>query len=302
MLGVGIDSGASRLADFGFRLPAPALRGLVSTYYWLEAGAEPVAELLHPEWTNVRFGLRGDWRWQQVRGQMFRPDRVCVFGPSNCAASIMGSPGALVLGFGLLPLGWARLVGGPASQLANRFCALQAIWGPAADRLMRELSAAAGPDEWAAILDDELLARLENAPPPPRLLADAHRLLGASEIDTVERFAAELGVSERTLERSCGPWFGFGPKTLLRRLRFLRVLDAMLQLPEGHSVGTVLGEHFVDQSHFVREFHAFMGMTPTAYMAMPRVVMRRAMHERARLLGHSMQVLHTPGDADLAAI
>ncbi len=302
MLGVGIETVSPRLADFGFRLPAPPLRQLVSTYYWLQSGAEPIEELLHPEWTNVRFALRGEWQWQQVRGPSLHPEKVSIFGPSNCAASIMGAADALVLGFGLLPLGWARLVGGPASQLANAVCPLNAIWGPAAERLMSELRAAAGPDEWAAILDDELLARLQHAPPPPRLLIEAYRLLGSGEIDTVERFAAELGISERTLERSCGPWFGFGPKTLLRRLRFLRVLDAMVQLPEGQSVGSILGEHYADQSHFVHEFHAFMGMTPTAYLALPRVVMRRAMAERARLLGHSMQVLHVPDEGEPALL
>lgn len=282
------------LADFGFRLPAPELRSLVSTYYWLEAGAAPVEEVLHPEWTNLRFALRGEWTWQQVRGQPLQPEAISIFGPSNCAALVRGSAGALVLGAGLLPLGWARLVGGPASRLANEVCPLRSVWGAAADRLGDSLRALDDPDEWVKLLDAELLARLREAPPSPPLLIDAHRLLGTGKIDTVARFAEQLGVSERTLERLCGPWFGFGPKTLLRRQRFLRALDALLQLPDGQPISSCLDEHFVDQSHFVREFHAFMDMTPSAYLAMPRVVMRRAMAQRAKLLGHSMQVLHVP--------
>lgn len=282
------------LANFGFRLPDPALQPLVSTYYWLEAGDTPVEELLHPEWTNVRYGLAGQWTWQQVRGPEHRPQGVSIFGPSNVAARIAGPPGALVLGFGLLPLGWARLVGGPASRLANALVPLQSLWGDGQDRLLAALQAASGPDQWAALLDAELLARLRTAPAAPPLLVAAHRLLGTGGIDTVDNFAFQLGVSTRTLERLCGPWFGFGPKTLLRRQRFLRGLDALVRLPAGAPIAAALGVHFVDQSHFVREFRAFMGTTPSAYLASPRVVMRRAMAERAALVGHSMQVLHVP--------
>lgn len=284
----------SALANIGFHKPAAALEGLVSTYYWLEAGPAPVEELLHPEWTNVRFGLRGEWFWQQVRGTALRPAEASIFGPSDRGARVRCSANALVLGYGLLPLGFARLVGGSASRLANGVMSMNDLWGEGQERLLQDLRAAADPGEWAALLDAELLARLERAPPPPRLLIEAHRLLASGMIDTVESFAGQLGVSERTLERLCGPWLGFGPKTLLRRQRLLRVLDALVQLPPGEPIGSLLSLDFADQSHFVREFHAFMGMSPTAYLAMPRVVMRRAMMQRTAMLGHSMQVLHTP--------
>lgn len=283
-----------QLADMGFRQPAAALRPLVSAYYWLAARDGPVDEYLHPEWTNVRIALAGQWRWQQVSKAAHFPTGMTIFGPSSCAARISAERGAAVLGFGLLPLGLARLVGVPAGGLANGFAPLADVWGPDADAMGAALRATADPDEWARILDAVLLERLAMAPPAHPLVALGHRALAEGRIDTVEAFAVQLGVSVRTLERLSARLFGFGPKSLLRRQRFLRTLDAVQKAPPGAVLAEHLGLDYADQSHFVREFRAFMGMTPSEYLRLPRVVMRRAAAAREQLMGETMQVLQVP--------
>lgn len=281
-------------AKLGFRMPAEALRPLVSAYYWLLAEDGPVDEVLHPEWTNVRLELVGRWGWQQIGKPPQAPRGFLVFGPSNCAARITGPKNGLVLGFGLLPLGLARLLGAPAARLANRYEPLDNFWGDAATQLGDALGETRDPDEWARILDAALLARLAEAPPGHPLTAVAHRVLAEGAIDTVGHFAEQLGVSQRTLERLCGPVFGFGPKALLRRQRFLRTLDTVQKAPPGADLSDHLGVQYFDQSHFVREFKAFMGMTPRDYLKLPRIIMQRAAIERERLIGDTMQVLQVP--------
>ena len=44
------------------------------------------------------------------------------------------------------------------------------------------------------------------------------------EIADVEALSEAVGTGRRTLERLCGRYFGFPPKLLLRRQRFLRSL------------------------------------------------------------------------------
>jgi AraC-like DNA-binding protein len=190
-------------------------------------------------------------------------------------------------------MGWVRLVQAPAHLFANRLSPLSEIWGDRADRLRAALAEDADDTQRVRRLDALLLGLLAAAPPPEPHLAAIHRALVSGDITTVSAFAAEVGVTQRTLERLCPKLFGFAPKPLLRRQRFLRTLDRVVHNP-GRTLTELLEVSYADQSHFVREFRAFMGLTPTAYFAEPRTMMRLAGAERERVLGQTMQGLHQP--------
>lgn len=279
-----------------FFLPASALRPLVTSYYALETGDMAVDDHLHPEWGNIRFGLTGRWTWSMEDGAADTDvtGDATLFGPTSRAARITAGRGTILWGIGLLPLGWAHLVGLPASVHANRAGPLSAVWGKAAIALLDGLRADDGDAARVARLDAVLLARLQASPTPvDPILVRIHAALVAGDIATVASFAAEVGVSQRTLERLCPRHFGFTPKPLLRRQRFLRTLDAMERTP-GRTLIERLDADYFDQAHFVREFHAFMGLAPTAYFARPRALMRLAAEERRKLLGQALQGLHAP--------
>ncbi len=275
-----------------FHLPDPGLRDCISAYYSLEVGDEAIDDRLHPEWANIRFALRGDWTWSLAGGLDPSP-AATLFGPTGKSARITGSPRALLFGIGLLPMGWARLVQAPAKLFANRAVSLSEMWGDKADRLHRALAGDPDDEDRVHRLDQLLLGLLAQSPPPEPHLAAIHRTLVSGDIATVSAFAAEVGVTQRTLERLCPKLFGFAPKPLLRRQRFLRGLDRVVHNPD-RTLTELLEDGYADQSHFVREFRAFMGLTPTAYFAEPRTMMRLAGAERERVVGQTMQGLHRP--------
>jgi AraC-like DNA-binding protein len=281
-----------QLPKMEFRLPAEPLRALVSSYYWFDTGSFAIDDMIHPEWTNIRFTLRGNWTVQRLGGPLWEFNDCAVFGPSSRGAQVKSVPQSGLLGLGLLPLGWAQLMGGHARRLADEALELEREWADA-QALHEAVRAADGMDAWAAILDAALLLRLREAPEPPAMLARALDVLVNGEISDVEGFAGDVGVSVRTLERLCSSWFGFGPKSLLRRQRFLRSLDVMMRTPD-QPLGKAFHTGYADQSHFIREFRAFMGMAPGQYLSQPRVMMQRAAMARQALLGQSLQGLQGP--------
>nr|WP_237392526.1 helix-turn-helix domain-containing protein [Aurantiacibacter rhizosphaerae] len=99
-----------------------------------------------------------------------------------------------------------------------------------------------------------------------------HEALRDPSVGDVETLSERVGISRRTLERLASRFFGFPPKTLLRRQRFLRSLGKFTIEP-GRSWSASLDGHYVDQAHFVREFRAFMEMTPSEYAQMPHPVL-----------------------------
>ncbi|WP_416909030.1 MAG: helix-turn-helix domain-containing protein [Polymorphobacter sp.] len=280
------------LPQMQFRLPAEPLRALVSSYYWFDTGSFAIDDMIHPEWTNIRFTLTGRWTVQRLGGPLWAFEDAAVFGPSSRGAQVISTPHSALLGLGLLPLGWARLMGGPARRLADQAVPLEREWADAG-ALRAAVLAADGIDDWAAILDAALMRRLVEAPEPPPMLARALDVLVNGEISDVAHYAGAVGVSVRTLERLCSSWFGFGPKSLLRRQRFLRSLDVMMRMPDV-PLGQAYHPGYVDQSHFIHEFKMFMGMAPGRYLAQPRVMMQRAALARQALLGQSLQGLQPP--------
>ncbi|NQE62098.1 helix-turn-helix domain-containing protein [Caulobacter sp. RHG1] len=273
-----------------FLLPAASLRRFITAYYWVDVPAPcgPVEDLLHPEWANIRFTLSGRWS-TRIGGVEYDPaPAAAVFGPTSKAGIVRGQAGT-VLGVGLLPLGWARFGGGAASRLADRVAPLDALLGPRAGETLDALRQARDDRAQADVLD-ALFTSLDDAGPAlePILLNAHQRLL---TLDTVEAMAAALDISTRHLTRLSLRMFGFTPKLLIRRQRFLRTLQTLRERPDA-PLGELIDEGYFDQSHFVRDFKLFMGMSPSRYFALPHAMLGPAARERLAALGAAYQGLH----------
>ncbi|MBA3898339.1 MAG: helix-turn-helix domain-containing protein [Sphingomonadaceae bacterium] len=279
---------ASAPPTVGFRLPHPELRPYVTSYYFADS-AGPLHDNLHPEWGNVRFVLRGDWRIEKA--QRMTPAPVsALYGPTDRTARFTTATGAL-LGIGLTPLGWVRMIRSDASRLANAMVPLGNNLGGAGDELARALAIDTDAQSRADMLNATLLARLATAPVDDAGVIAVQDALLDDTIADVRGLALRVAFAERTLHRLCLRAFGFGPKRLLRRQRFLRTLSKIRDRLDRPLIG-LLYDGYCDQAHFRRDFQSCMGMSPTAYFGSPREVMRRAAQERARVVGAPLQGLH----------
>ncbi len=287
-------------ATVSFHLPAPALRHAVSTYYILRvAGAEDVEDIVHPEWANVRLVLSGQWQARFIGQAAQAVPPAAMSGVLERGAVVRGTPGILI-GAGLLPQGWVELTDQPASAFANRLRPLSDALGSGADDLLPALRAAAADGDALAILDrfftDKLTGRRRRRPQAAEIVRDIHAALVDVETSSVEDWADQVGVVPRQLERLCQRYLGLRPSRLLRRQRFLRTLAAIREVKAGGWSG-LIDDHYVDQSHFIRDFQFFLGMSPSAYFARPQPFMREAGDRRKALLGSPVQGLHAPAAA-----
>jgi AraC-like DNA-binding protein len=280
-----------------FHLPAPDLRPLITSYYAVDIWRGPLTDYMHPEWGNMRFFLSGAWGLGEPGP--WRAPAASLFGPTD-RTIVLHAPEGSVIGVGMTPLGWAQLIRRDAEALANRGLALGDALGEPGAGLLEALCAAPDDAGRTALLDEALLLRLADAPPADEAAVRLGQALVSLDLRDTAAFADAVGVSTRTLDRLCRRTFGFAPKRLLRRQRFLRTLDAIgdrLDRP----LGEMLDHGYHDQAHFIREFKSYMGMTPSAYYASPREVLRRAAKLRTETIGASMQGLHgaaeSPGDA-----
>ena len=282
-----------------FFMPSPALAPYVSTYYLTEVvigEGQVIEDWLHPEWANLRFWNTSECRAGIGSEALRQAPRMIATGPTCHSAHFVLGAGR-VWGIGLLPLGWARLVDGAARDHADRFGDGQsepafADLAPLADLIFADEPDPAGE---ARRIDAHLLGLLERRPPAAEesRIRAAHAALLDLDIASVGELAERLGISSRSLERLSARAFGFAPKLLLRRQRFLRSLAQFMLDPSLSWIRT-LDWHYVDQAHFVRDFKRFMGMSPSAYGALDHPVMRAAASARAAAAGEAVQALHRP--------
>ena len=284
--------------------PPEELRRYFTSFYHAEiipAEGTLAIDLLQPEWANLRF-FSGALPLAEARdGTRVMGTQFSATGPSSQAVRF--SVGRTRLwGIGLMPLGWAQFVRADAAAAANTVAdgnlhPAFSIFRPLAEQLFAPGSTVEDDAAHIAALFLPLLD--EPLPDEERILA-IHEALVDPEIDTVGALVERVGGSPRTVERVCRRAFGFAPKLLLRRQRFMRSLAQFMLDPSMRWSGAMDG-HYYDQAQFVRDFRQFMGMTPRAYAALDKPVLTAVMRERARLAGAAAQTLDGPEGVALSA-
>ncbi|HWW56869.1 MAG TPA: helix-turn-helix domain-containing protein [Sphingopyxis sp.] len=286
---------SARIATRFFPLSA-ALRPYASTIYLTEVavpGDARVEDYLHPEWANMRF-IEGEAPLAAIGGgPVAVAPRFVVTGPTS-QASYFAAGNMRAWGIGILPVGWAKFVPLSAEELADRSCdggahPAFARFAPLADALRR----ANDVDVAAALIDGHFCALLADAPPDDPAILSAHGALVDEELASVADLSARLGLSERSIERLSRRAFGFSPKLLLRRQRFLRSLARFMLDPSMAWIDT-MDHHYYDQAQFTRDFRRFMGMGPREYAARPKPILGAAAVARAAAAGAAVQGLHKP--------
>ena len=283
-----------------FFMPSPPLAPYITTYYLVEArlpgGGGMVEDWLHPEWGNLRISGGGQWQAAIGAAPLTDGPRMIASGPTSlCAHFTMGH--GRCWGIGLLPAGWARFIDAPADAHSDSFCDafstkdFAALTGLAACVDANRPDAAAEAARFDAYLCDLLGQRPQS--PAEQRIQQAHAMLMNKDVATVGEMSEQLAMSPRSLERLSLRAFGFAPKLLLRRQRFLRSLAQFMLDPSLAWIRT-LDCHYVDQAHFVRDFKRFMTMSPSAYAALDHPVLRAAARARAAATGQAVQVLHRP--------
>ncbi len=278
--------------------PAPAdLAGCFSTVYCASFsldGQDMVSDLLQPEWANLRF-FKGGTPIAGLPGKtQLRDARFAATGPSSAPVEFE-LPSTRMWGVGLFPLGWAKFCSAHAADLAN--CVVDGEQHPAFANF-RDLAETVFDDDDNLEREHEAILthfrKLDRKVPDGDRITTVHKAMVDESVGSVMEFAEHAGLGRRTLERLCYRYFGFPPKLLLRRQRFMRSL-AQFMLDGTPKWSDAIDEHYHDQPQFVREFRSFMGMSPRNYAAREHPILRAFMHERAKIWGAAVQTLDQPG-------
>lgn len=241
----------------------------------------PIVDLSPPEWATMRFTQSGAAAMAGFGNAPLLPCPPFAAGGPTSAALHYSLQSLRGWGLGVQPLGWALYSDVPAADIKDRIG--DGMEAPAFARFrgLLEVIRRSGddPDATAEQINRFLLdLRPAHTPARAQILA-CHAALRDPEIASVDQLAQATGVSRRTLERLTLRYFGYPPKLLLCRQRFLRSLASFMLAGHNHW-SEAIDRHYFDQAHFVRDFRRFMGMTPSEYAERPHPVLNQVMAQR----------------------
>lgn len=286
-----------------FERPDPRIADFVSDYYSLDsAGPDAMGSV---EWSmpgsanlrlyfgerpyNVRIGKRD-----------FAPiPPSAVYGPTGRAVRFE-TFGGVTIGIGITPLGWARLIQKPAHLLRDMVVPIaDVIRGDFEARLRAVLEPTDKGPGIKAALDAFFLAEFNT---PNRDEPMIRRIMGLIIDETVadlSEIARRIELTQQQLRTISLRYFGFPPKRLLRRARFLRSLLRMYA--HGEADYSLRSHSYFDVSHFLRDSEEFLGTTPRRFMAMQTPYLRQILKARTAVFGVPAQVLHPVAERPRAA-
>ncbi|EHK54383.1 AraC family transcriptional regulator [Allomesorhizobium alhagi] len=189
-----------------------------------------------------------------------------VAGPHTRPYVIDTGQQASLLGAKFRPGGAYAIFGLPADALRDRHVPLESLWGSSASQLQEEAMAAATPETRIAVLERAMSARLTAHPSPHPAVAHAiSRFHTRHGVDLIAAVAGEVDLSSHRFIDVFRREVGLAPKLYCRLLRFRRIMRDIAQRPDTDLTSLALDCGYYDQSHMIREFKSFSGLTPSAY-------------------------------------
>jgi AraC-like DNA-binding protein len=174
---------------------------------------------------------------------------------------------ASIIGVHFRPGRAVPVLGVPASELADMHVGLDLLWGRAATELRQRLCESGTPAKRFAVLEEVLLGRLRQRssrhgaiPIALDAFEQVHATVKVCEV------AQRVGLSQRRFIQLFSAEVGMTPKMYDRIRRFQRVRELMRNTTEPNWAGLAVACGFFDQSHLIRDFAEFSGLSPTNYL------------------------------------
>jgi transcriptional regulator GlxA family with amidase domain len=156
--------------------------------------------------------------------------------------------------------------------LTNSVTAVGAHWNAVTERLQSEVME--GKYEQAATtLQDFLIQQTLVRMYDLKLIQTAAKLLHHTKGEyRISELAEYCNVSVRQLERGFQHVIGTSPKNFARTLRFQETQRRLMFDPDADLTELAQDCGYFDQAHFIKDFKAFTGKTPTEYARQMRAM------------------------------
>ena len=228
----------------------------------LPHGAIELLMNLHADEIRVYDCVHHD-HFQRLRGSVFS-------GAHSRFSVIDTAEQSAIMGVHFKSGGVAPFLALPASELHNQHISLYSLWGSAADQLYEQLCAATSVQCRFHVLAEALIARLYNArhcSQHPAIDFAVQAFTQVPHMQTIQDITKQIGLSQRRFIQIFHDAVGLTPKLFCRIQRFQALLQYLEYGQPVRWAEVALDCGYYDQAHFIHDFQAFSGLSPSTYLA-----------------------------------
>jgi AraC-like DNA-binding protein len=154
----------------------------------------------------------------------------------------------------------------PSGELHNQIVSLDELWNRYAKELRDRLLEAPTSETRFLILEAFLLNLIAQRPERHPAIDFALREFQRSPMPTVGAVTSQIGLSARHFGQLFRDEVGLTPKLFCRVQRLRQVLYLLAGKEQADWIDIALACGYFDQAHFIHDFRAFAGCTPTTYL------------------------------------
>lgn len=168
-----------------------------------------------------------------------------------------------VIGFEFSPLGFYRFFHVPSVELANDLYSLRDVSGKEIANMEERIAGLTSPDEIVNLVQSYLLTMFNKKPEDALFdycIRQIERTKGDIPVAQLEKIT---GYSSRWLNLKFKENLGFSPKNFSSIIRFQHYYKAIILENHDLKIKRPYYSQYYDQSHFIKDFRRFTGMTPS---------------------------------------
>ncbi|HTX34212.1 MAG TPA: AraC family transcriptional regulator [Bryobacteraceae bacterium] len=254
------------------RIPAPPLAAFVRSIWYCESAprGHALERVLPNGAPQLIVNLKAD------RTRTYRPELgfACQAASGTVLSGVQSRYCVIDTAETECVLGVAFHAGGtvpffrvPAHELRDTSAPLDLFWGRGAADLRTQLLEASGPQARLAAMERALAASRKLAEPHAAVAFALEAFRRRPDQASMAAVAGKIGLSPKRFIERFKATVGVPPKHYCRILRFQRALAAAARGDAVDWTRIAVDCGYFDQAHFIHDFRAFAGITPTAYQS-----------------------------------
>ncbi|MFD2671502.1 AraC family transcriptional regulator [Marinicrinis sediminis] len=251
--------------------PHPYLESFVHCYWTLEVPAEDDAQkqrIIPDGCIEMAFILGDDIKRYTSEEEFTLQPRAMIIGQTIEPFYIQPTGYVNTFAIRFYPYGFASFISESLQNFVNKEIPLHLVFGEAiANELEQKMIKANDTKERIAFIEKFLFDKLSDKITVNKIVNNTIDTLLSTQGDAkINNILKQNLCSRRQLERKFSEQIGISPKQLAKVIRLQAALKILLNEETDSLTNIAYKSKYYDQSHFVKDFKKFTGMSPKEFL------------------------------------